>query len=382
MNITLSTVRMQFIKLLVLASLLLFTTPANSDINLDPDGVLKIYGDLRLRYEQDWDSTTPTGAKRKDRDRLRARARVGLKYQMLQDLLINVRVRTGDNQSQQSPHVTLWQDGGALGDQSDSNLDRAYLDWTVNQHGSIRLGRDGLNIWKPNEFLWDDDIAIDGFSFSCKQILNDDSKINWRAGFGFLPDGPDHFALKHRSQLSFVQGAYHVDTQQAGFVFAQAFLFIHDYDARMNRTTDNREYAISYSNIQCNIKNNAGLPISLGADFMCNFIDGPSTDSPNERYGFDLYAKLGNLKKTGDWQIGYYFARIEKWAVPRFMAQDDWMRFGTATQTRSSDYFGHELRAGYQINNNTNIIARLFVVDTITNREDGNRFRIDLNFKF
>ena len=41
----------------------------------------------------------------------------------------------------------------------------------------------------------------------------------------------------------------------------------------------------------------------------------------------------------------------------------------------------HEFRA-YALAKNINLVARLYVVDAITTIEDGNRFRIDFNYRF
>jgi len=58
------------------------------------------------------------------------------------------------------------------------------------------------------------------------------------------------------------------------------------------------------------------------------------------------------------------------------------VRFGAGGQTRASSIKGHELRAGYAITNNANVLTRLYLVDAITTKEKGNRFRVDLNIKF
>jgi hypothetical protein len=63
-------------------------------------------------------------------------------------------------------------------------------------------------------------------------------------------------------------------------------------------------------------------------------------------------------------------------------AQDDWARFGSATQSDLTDIEGHELRATYVITKDINLQARLFLVDAITSVQDGKRFRVDLNWKF
>lgn len=63
-------------------------------------------------------------------------------------------------------------------------------------------------------------------------------------------------------------------------------------------------------------------------------------------------------------------------------AQDDWVRWGSATQTRGSNLKGHELRFGYGLAKDLNLLARLYLVESITTVEDGKRFRIDLNYSY
>ena len=101
----------------------------------------------------------------------------------------------------------------------------------------------------------------------------------------------------------------------------------------------------------------------------------------NEKFGYVLSAKLGKLKNKGDWLLGYYYAHIEQFSVNASFAQDDWVRWGSSFQTDSSDLEGHEIRAGYALTSNFNIVARLYLVDAITSRQDGNRFRVDFNYK-
>ncbi|MBI1367144.1 MAG: hypothetical protein GC162_00670 [Planctomycetes bacterium] len=361
---------------------LLACLPAHADWPLTPDKSLTVYGDLRLRWEQDWDSTDPAGADRRDRDRFRIRARAGLKWQPANALLLNVRVRTGDNNSQQSPHITLWQDRGDEGDQGDFNIDRLYAKFKPTEHSSVTVGRDGLAIWIPNELLWDDDVYVDGVAWAYKRQV-DEATYAFNATWAFLPDGPDSISHANRAQILAGQFVYGRTIQPGRLTVAEALLYIADDNDALNTTTDNLDFAINYTNVQFTFDLADGLPLSLGADLMVNFHDGPDGDHPNENFGYVLSAQLGGLKSRGDWLLGYYWAEIEKWAVPRFMAQDDWSRFGSATQTRSSDFRGHELRAGYMITDNINILARVYFVETITSDvEDGKRFRVDLNIKF
>ena len=90
------------------------------------------------------------------------------------------------------------------------------------------------------------------------------------------------------------------------------------------------------------------------------------------------------MKNKGDWLAAYYYARIEQFAVNNSFAQDDWVRWGSATQTRASNMQGHEFRGAYVLMKNMNLVGRLYLTEAVSdnNDEDGNRFRLDLNYKF
>jgi hypothetical protein len=124
-------------------------------------------------------------------------------------------------------------------------------------------------------------------------------------------------------------------------------------------------------------------------DFFNNFKDynaadaAPlSTANASETTGYVLSAQVGQLKKPHDWMAGYYYAHIGTFAVNASYAQDDWQRFGNASQSDGTDIKGHEFRAAYAITKSINVMARLFLVEAITSIQDGKRFRIDLNWKF
>lgn len=342
---------------------------------------LRLYGDLRLRWESDFESQRADGSKRADRDRFRIRTRVGLEFKSNDEFLFNIRLRSGDNNSQQSPHITLWQDPGSAGDQGDVNVDRLWGKWTINETSSLVVGRNGLAIWKPNEMFWDDDVYVDGASFSYTHET-EDATWTLNAALAFLPDGDASHSLDERSHVVAGQVVFKKNIEDDSLTLAEALVYIHDNSDEANAVNDDENFLFSYTNAQYVFDSGTETPLSIGADIMVNFMDGPSGDHPQDRFGFTLYARLGRFKKKDDWILGYAFARIEKWAVPRFMAQDDWFRWGSATQTRSSDFYGHELRAGFVIADNVNLLARYYIVESITSVEDGQRFRLDLNITF
>jgi hypothetical protein len=161
-------------------------------------------------------------------------------------------------------------------------------------------------------------------------------------------------------------------------------------DGANNLLTRNgaRDYLIGQASAQWSIPIGK-IPLTLGADVMNNFLNYDAGDvapfpasDDDETFGFALSALLGQLKQRNDWLVGYYYSHIETFAVNASYAQDDWVRFGTGAQTASSDFKGHEIRLGYALSKNINLVARLYLVEAITTVQDGKRFRIDLNWKF
>ncbi|MFT5402996.1 MAG: hypothetical protein ACI9DF_001828 [Verrucomicrobiales bacterium] len=345
--------------------------------------MVDIYSDFRLRYEVDFDSVRADGVTaREDRHRLRMRARLGLKIAPTEILTFDVRLRYGDSNSQQSPHVTLWQNEGDYGDQSDVWIDRFMLRFAP-ENFAVQLGRMGLPFWQAHELYWDEDVFLDGTSLAYTAPLGDHTTMDFVAGTWLLPDGPDDHDFSERSLLAASQVKLTHEFSNIGtLTIANSLLFVEDNSAVVNRTNDDINYAINALDLQ--YKTSAcSIPLTIGATWIHNFNEGPSGDiGKNETEGFALYGAVGALARKGDWLLGYHYADIGKYAVARFLAEDDWDRFGTATQTRSSDFRGHELRIGYSLADNLNLIVRAFHVDTITTREDGNRLRLDLNYKF
>jgi len=174
------------------------------------------------------------------------------------------------------------------------------------------------------------------------------------------------------------------------FTVAAGLHYMHGEDdaSYLRNRNGERDYLIGTAGAQWSIpiKN---VPLSLGADIFYNFEDYSAGDvapfpasDEDETLGYVFSAVLGQLKKRNDWLLGYYYAHIETFAVNASYAQDDWVRFGNGAQTDSSDIEGHEVRVGYAASANINLLARVYLVDAITTRQDGNRFRLDLNWRF
>ena len=125
----------------------------------DGDSSLTLFGDMRLRVELDDDSK-----KDDTRDRWRIRLRPGMKFVYNKTASMGFRLRTATG-SIQSPHQTL-EVGDPSGNQQ-FGVDRAYFKL---KFGGFYVwgGKNGFNIWNPNEVLWDSDLQPEGLALGFK----------------------------------------------------------------------------------------------------------------------------------------------------------------------------------------------------------------------
>jgi Putative porin len=350
--------------------------------------MLDLYADFRYRFEDDWDSSRSSGALREDRARSRVRVRFGAKIKPNDNIEFGARIRTGNKNSQQSPHWTIGDYSGNSNGTHDVVFDKWYLKAKKDKLWAW-VGRDGLPIWKQNEMLWDDDATVVGASAGIKNFELGAGKLSANTGYVALPDGMQH----QYWGMGFGQVVYSTSFDNVSFTAAGGVLSIDGTDrpskGGLQSGNKARDYSIWVANLQAKTKF-ADLPVSFGFDYMHNSEDysvaelagTPSGTTDDDVDGYVLQIRLGKNNKKGDWIIGYSYADIETLAVNSSYAQDDWMRWGSSTDTRGSDFHGHEVRVGYVLPWKWKVLARFYSVESNNNLEDGNRFRIDFNRKF
>jgi hypothetical protein len=370
--------------------------PAPSRADLFSTDEFRLFGDFRTRLEAGWDSERSDGTERDDRNRLRIRARIGAQYDPNEHVSFGVRLRTGSDDAQQSPHITVLDfDDNPTGD-AHVNPDKWYL---RGQTGRVWgwVGRNSLPFWKQNELYWDDDVTPAGLVGGYKTGIGDNGSIAINAGYVSLPAGMQDFL----GNMTLGQVVYSTEIGDSSVTVALGSLSMEGVDeatfpaaALLLNGNGSRDYKIWIGSAQGELR--AGdRTVTLGADVMHNAEDYPNTDpmnpgSPeqftfnnrNETDGHVLSVLYGGGKDKGDWLAGYYYAHIETLAVNNSYSQDDWVRWGSATQSRGSNMEGHEFRLVYNLDKRTNLVARLYIVEAIVGPEDGNRFRVDLNRKF
>lgn len=362
----------------IVFSIACWAAPLQAEQTLDKEGKVKAQADLRLRFESDWDSHRSDGTMRDDRNRLRMRFRFGMTFQPTSLLSAGFRLRTGSRDSQQSPHITLIDfDDNPVGDKH-LLFDKYYLRLSGKKAWAW-AGRNSLPFWTQNELFWDDDVTPAGVASGYKsQWKNGSFAVN--AGYFALPDG----GICFNGTMGAGQGVLTLQNGATTITAASGIYALRGDERSRHLRNGNglRDYTIVVTSLQGRFNTN-GPPVTVGIDLMRNLEDYAANPADNDqRDGFVASIALGQLKQAHDWQVGYYFARIERLAVNGSYAQDDWTRWGSATQTDSSDYKGHEFRLSYALTPAWNIVNRLFIAEALTSPQDGKRFRVDLNYSF
>lgn len=376
---------------LVAVAMVGFTLPAQAEIKLDEAGKISLYGDARFRFEADWDSQNSSGVQRNDRSRLRTRLRVGLDIRPTDRIKLGLRLRSGSDFSQQSPHITLVDfDDNDTGD-ADFNFDKWYVSYS-DGNATAWAGRNSLPFWKQNELFWDDDVTPAGVGLTWKR---DHLDIN--AGYFSLPVGMQAFS----GNLAVVQAVYRttVGDDKNDLTIAGGFLSVDskasDSDATLLLDGNGaRDYASWIFSAQYGITARE-RSLKFGIDYIDNSKSySPADPDPftvlnaDDTDGIVASVSYGSTN-PGDWLAAYYYANVETFAISSSYAQDDWMRWGSANETRSTNFGGHEFRFAYGLMDNMNLVARLYFVEanvlrsaSAAAKEDGNRLRIDLNYRF
>jgi hypothetical protein len=359
--------------------------PAAAEVAVGADGRLKLFGDFRFRAEADRDSTQPDGLERPDRDRLRVRLRLGFSFAFDEHFRFGGRLRSGNPQDQQSPHQTL----GDEFEPKSINIDRAFLQ-AEGKPGWVWAGKNAFPFWTQNELFWDDDVAPEGLAAGSQVALGKGPlRLRPTIGYFLLEPAASSNRLGDKSELAAVQVALDAGLAAADLTLAAGFYAFRENPAVPDTALADLDYSLWVLGARAVLKK-PRRPWTVGVDFMRNAEDYPATVwNADQRTGYVLSASWGSLKSRNDWLLGYYYAHVEKYAVVARLAQDDWHRWGSTTDTRSSNFKGHELRAAYAVRPSWNVMLRVFLVDGLRREspsavalEDGTRARLDFNLAF
>lgn len=379
--------------LLLSLAAVLATTPTVAPAEDGSTDPLRLFGDFRLRLEQDWDSLQGDGTKRDDRLRLRIRLRGGLEYHFDPNWSVKVQARSGPDLSQQSPHITIHDfDGGGTGPY-EFNLDHWFVRY---QNGGFEAwgGRNLPSFLHQDDLFIFDNVTYAGVGGSYTWDF-DANSIYLSFNYVALPVGMRDFV----GEAVISQLAWQQRFEKSVFSVGLGYRFSNgdpDDPAGATLLTGNSGRDYREWSLQLQYRTELfGQPLLLGADVMHNAADydnapvGSFTNfHRNDVNGYVAEVLLGG-KEPGNWQFGYFYSRVEALASNSSYVQDDWVRWGNANQVRATNLRGSELRVLYTLRENLNVFARLFFVDAVdllepgdNTKETGNRFRIEFNWSF
>ncbi len=377
-----------------LYSFLLLTMCVNVFAQVDSTAQknLEFVADFRFRVEHDWDGVRTDGSSPDDRSRLRYRFRLGLNYTLDKNSSFGARIRSGRLDDQQGPHVTLGGNNGEFGLVS-IGFEKLFYQYKGDKL-KFWVGKNSLPLKKLNELFWNDNVFPEGLGLNYKFLESQEGIINKVA----LNAG--HFIIKSLGQ-SFNKDRFAQFYQVELALFQDKFRFYPAFYAFRNvgdipdgQETFNLDYSILHLGAEWSVLNKPKL--SLGIDYYTNLEEYQNSDAvpvefQDQTDGFVVSAKLGGLKKKGNWQLHLYYAYLQRYAVVDYFAQNDWVRWDYSSQgatgSRITNFQGVELRIGYAIKSNMNLILRGYVVEDLVQlgedfQESGSRIRLDMNIKF
>ena len=355
---------------------------------------LDFFGDLRLRLEQDWDSRRGDNTKQDDRLRLRFRLRGGFTYKFDERWSARVSMRSGQDESQQSSHITIKDFNGGGDGPYDFNFNNWHVAYQSNGFEAW-IGRNEPSFLHQTELLVFDNITYAGVGGSYRHVVGDSS---WYVSFNYLqlPVGMQDFV----GSTYIGQLVYNREFESTGFSVGLGYnLSDADEDDPKGEAllTDNNTRDYSVLSLQLQYRTSfLDRPLKLGFDYSHNLEDysDEPVDSFSEFHEGDINGRTaliqwGDTSNPGDWQISYFYAYQKALTTNSSFVQDEWVRWGSGGQTRATNIRGRELRLRNTISRRTNVVARLFLVDAVDflepgdiAKETGNRFRVDWNLRF
>lgn len=327
-------------------------------------------GDFRYRYEN-IDQEDRDG-----RNRSRIRARTHLEADLAPTMTVGFGLATGGDDP-----VSSNQTIGGGGSSKDIKIDLAYFDWTgikdtrvtggKFKNFLIRPAKKGLlwdGDWRPEGLgaVWDNDfIFAQGLGTWLEGDSRNGTEFAWgiQAGFNFKTG--DFGKLK-------IGGGYTVfDIAGATPVFGDPPYDFYGNTFINNPVSGNQEYLYNYRNWEIFAEWKIDK-FTLFADYTQN------TDADENDTGYLFGATYGAAKDKGQWDITYFYEKLEADAVVGLLTDSDFGGGGT-------DAKGHVISGTYAFHKNWNFKATYFInkVNLAAGDNDSyKRLMLDLAFKF
>jgi len=342
---------------------------------------IDLSGDFRFRIEQDWRSQKSDGTWRDDRTRMRYRFRFGVDYTYNPSIKFGFRIRTGLQNKQQDPQLTL----GDLSDWGTLPLGFEKIYFDFNKKGwRIGLGKNIFPFQKQNELFWSDHVYPEGV-FLCYKPKKGAFPLDLRLG---------HFILNANGKGLDTDG-YLQAIQLTGKAFKNRLALMAGYfyfnqmpDIPDGFATRYYNYGIAHFATGVHVT----PKLKFEADYWQNVLNMQQSSQvvnymADQRSGYAGAIAYGTLKEKGNWKFKLTYAYIERFAIVDFLAQNDWVRWDYGSygspDGRLSNYQGIEAMVGYALGHKMVLKAKYYWTEQLLSQgtflENGQRFRIDID---
>ena len=334
---------------------------------------IKLYGDLRYRFELFQEAAEDT------RDRHRIRARFGIKANPFDSLDLNFRLASGNAADPTSTNQTL--DGGFTN--KALNIDLAYFDWHPSFVEGAHLigGKQQVPFYKPvgNQILWDGDLTPEGLAIKVSGDVAESVNIFVNTAALFAEervDANDTWLLGGQAgvKISFSDDKTYAVAGLGYFLYTDAQGKEPLAAVAGGNTLDaNSLYSNDYATLE--LLGEAGTKtenykFAVYGEFVTN-----TKVSANDK------AYIGGLKVTRAFgkqslSFHYNYRHIESDAVLGAYTDSDFAGGGTNGR-------GHKFNLGYKINKYAKLASAYYLNKTASSGGNNyHRFQLDAIFKF
>lgn len=351
--------------------LVLFTalTPlaSQADVMLDKSTQLKLFGDVRYRYEKDERSDTVEA----ERTRSQIRARIGASFQPAPSWAGYLRLST-ESTSPNSRDTT--QSTNDTDKNGDFGLDQAYVVYTPSKIFNVFFGKTDFVFFQQNEVFWDRDISpesialitrMGGLSFSATQMT----------------------LLEGEWQGDVTADAYQLVYVSGGITFAYGLAMIDQHQQFSRDTTgDGSDDAFGFQSDE--------YTIISAEEKRGNWIFGIEYITSNS--GSADTARIISFQQ----RIGNYGFRIYKYSVEAFSVMGDGMftqnNFPVEGNTGVSNFKGYRLQFDFYTGKNSSVDLSFYEMerihdpaslgatasDAVMTRQNQERMQLNFNVRF
>lgn len=344
--------------------------------------------DFRFRVEQDWDSQKSNGTFRDDRSRLRYRFRIGATYNN-EWYSFGLRVRTGQQNKQQDPQLTLGKGLKEFGTLP-IGFEKIFFQGNWNTV-KIWAGKNTYPFEKNNELFWSDNVFPEGISIEKQlDIKSQFIKKIKLTGAHFIIAANDG-SFRDDSYFQALQTTFITNNEKVTF-----FPTIYSFRNIPNIPDGDHSFLLNYTILHLGTRIKMLNQNLLRLDFdyyqnIENYNQNANIPEPlqSQKSGFVIGLQYGKLKNKKDWLIQYTYANLERYSILDFMAQNDWARWDYSSNNspdgRLSNFKGSEITLGYSLSQKVNLVMKYYNVEQLIpygiTIETGQRIRLDLNAK-